>query len=1098
MVERVKLLGLILGILFGVTGALVFDAEDLAWTVVVEGDYQSMLDVDWIPGDVSRIVVCEKRGFVWLIIDGVRQSKPFLDISSEVVNFGARGLTACMVDADFENYPYFYVSYTDNRQKETSDSGTKGGIVARYKLSDDLTQAIDPVIVMGTKAPPASGCSDGDVAVQDIICMEDRSHNMGGLAMSPDGKIFIGVGDASSVATFNERQIRAQQLWYKTGKVHCITRTGLSCPGSPFIYENDRTTNRAKVWNLGVRNPFRIGYDPVYDIPLIANVGQATWESIWPGFPGLNFGWPCTEAQRTNLKASLYPICTEIAEGKIEIHPDRTFWDIHHDLGAAATGVVRLSSKEWPAELRNKIAVADYTNNWIKLIEVDRDGIIGSHIDFASEVGGPVQLKQGPDGWLYAVSILTQQVIRIEHRVNTDPPRVVRTIPPVRFKGAELTTDVSVMFSKKIDFSLVDGESVRITERSTGSEIHADYEWEPATNTVVARLHSHLDPNTDYDLVVSGIRDTGGRDLWRTFESTFKTANGFSLQLSDLDWISSSNGTPDYPEPFRDVQFPTFAVDVPPLMIRGQIFKSGIAMYARGEVEVAVPDGCTRFQAYTGVDDVVTLLDAKGVHFIVGSKSKDGAVSELYRDTVPRKRIDPPAYIDVDVTGAASLVLTVERAPEGARSLSISTWGSPKFRCGDYDQDKATVVWVRPTDRVTGLYKLDDSIRVRFSEPMDVASTMDATQILLPVALGGYIIGFSTRFSPDQRTMTVIPTEPLAPDTEYTLTIDTTAKDVSGNNLLNAFTRRIQTQAEDPSGETFELVDLLPEDIRPSSGMQLSGREILVEAPVEVDYIVPGNCGELSVTLASTEGEVRVTIKDPEENTICASELVAASTRETLSCNIQTHSRITMVITGGGNGVIRTSTMNCAVGSMLPRCEFGERLSTRFQVGDVVRLSAQCYDYKGALIPKDDLFWIVSLIHCQTICHRHEELTVGGVSEVEYEVEDHGDYFFLEIEVFAESDGRRGVSTMKIRPLTASVTVTSMPPGITVSSDSLSGPSPLRSITVVGSNFTINAVERENNKKFSFWDDNTQLGPSRFLQFTNAGPRSYNAVYEDV
>ncbi|KAJ8907267.1 hypothetical protein NDN08_007382 [Rhodosorus marinus] len=349
MVGRGKKLGLILGILLGITRAVVFDAEDLVSTVVVEGDYQSMLDVDWIPGDVSRIVVCEKRGLVWLVIDGVRQSKPFLDISGEIVNFGARGLTACMVDADFQNYPYFYVSYTDNRQKQTNEYGIKGGIVARYKLSDDLTQAIDPVIIMGTQAPPASGCTAGSVAVKDIICLEDRSHNMGGLAMSPEGKIFIGVGDASSVAAFTERQI-----WYKTGKVHCITRTGLACPGSPFIYNNDRTTNRAKVWNLGVRNPFRIGYDPVYDIPLIANVGQATWESIWPGFPGLNFGWPCTEGQRTNLKAIDYPICMQIEEGRRTTQPDRTFWDYHHDLGAAATGVVRLSSNKWPAGERER------------------------------------------------------------------------------------------------------------------------------------------------------------------------------------------------------------------------------------------------------------------------------------------------------------------------------------------------------------------------------------------------------------------------------------------------------------------------------------------------------------------------------------------------------------------------------------------------------------------------------------------------------------------------------------------------------------------------------------------------------------------------
>ncbi|KAJ8903115.1 hypothetical protein NDN08_006430 [Rhodosorus marinus] len=1087
--------GVALALLAGITGGLVFDAEDLVSTVAVEGDFQSILDLDWIPGDLSRLVLCEKRGLVWLVIDGALQSKPFLDISDKIVNFGARGLTACMVDADFENHPYFYVSYVDNRLVETDfRTGTKGAIVARYKVTSDLSEAINPVILMGTRSPPESGCSNPNIAKRDNICLEDRSHNMGGLVMSPGGRIFVGIGDASSVSQFTELQIRAQNLDYKTGKVHCITRTGVACGNNPFIQNGDRTTNRATVWTFGVRNPFRMCWDPVLQIPLIANVGMAGWESVWPGYRGFNYAWPCKEAQRTNLKATFYEICEQIKDGEIEVHSDRTLWDYRHTLGAAATGVVRLHSNKWPAQLRNKIAVADYTNSWVKLIEVDENGLVGSHIDFISEAGGPVQLKEGPDGWLYMVSILTQQVIRIEYRVNTSRPEVVRVDPPPDFENTELTSDISVKFSKNIDFSTVTKMSLRIVELSTVTRVHVDYDWKRATNTVTARPRKRLERNLRYKIsVTTEITDTAGRELKSKFSSYFRTGSGYALRLSELDWKSSTNGGSEYPV-FRDKQFPTFAIDVPPLRIRGTLFESGIAMIAPGKVEVEVPNGCTRLQTYVGVDDVVQQLDTTGLFFVVKERTNNG-VKKLHEDDFPVLRTDRPLFIDVDVTGASSVILETQKPGTTTNNDSIATWGLPNFRCGGYDDDKANVASIRPT----GVIDISDSIIVNFSESMDIASTTAATQILLPIALGGYIIGFRTEFTPDQKTMVLTPNEPLDYDTEYSLTIAESAMDLAGNGLKNTFVRTIKTEVVKLSGEVFQLVDIKTQAIRNPEGVMIwrEGHEMRIRAGTDVDYLVPGNCGALNLSMRARWNPARVVVKDLAGDAICDTGLIPKGRTADLICDISGQTRIRLSIRGSGIAHIYKSTINCALGSMNPRCEFGDEIPEKFRIGDVVRFSAKCYNYQGDLIKKEELFWIVSLIHCQTICHRHEELTEGGVSGGIYEVPDHGDFFFLEIQVFASSGGRRGVSTIQIRPTTASVTVTTMPSGLTVSSDSLSGPSPLRSMTVVGANFTINAVERERGQRFAFWDDNTQLGPARFLLFNTQGGRTYNAVYHD-
>uniref|UniRef100_A0A7S3EJH5 Glycosyl hydrolase family 98 putative carbohydrate-binding module domain-containing protein n=1 Tax=Rhodosorus marinus TaxID=101924 RepID=A0A7S3EJH5_9RHOD len=1088
--------GVALALVVGIAGGLVFDAEDFVSSVVVEGDFQSMLDLDWIPGDLSRLIVCEKRGLVWLVIDGVLQSKPFLDISDEIVNFGARGLTACMVDTDFENHPNFYVSYVDNRLAETDfRTGTKGAVVARYEVTRDLSEAINPVILMGTRAPPKSGCSAANIARRDNICLEDRSHNMGGLVMSPDGRIFVGIGDAASVAQFTELQIRAQNLDYKTGKVHCITRTGQACGNNPFIQNGDRTTNRATVWNFGVRNPFRMCWDPVLRIPLIANVGMAGWESIWPGYRGFNYAWPCKEAQRTNLKATFYEICDQIKDGEIEIHSDRTLWDYRHTLGAAATGVVRLHSNKWPAQWRNKIAVADYTNSWVKLIEVDENGLVGSHIDFISEAGGPVQLKEGPDGWLYMVSILTQQVIRIEYRVNTSRPEVVRVDPPPEFENAERTTEISVKFSKNIKFSTVTKSSVRVVEQSTVTRVPVDYTWKRGTNTVIARPRQRMQSSKRYKITVTtDITDTAGRVLKSEFSSYFRTGTGFAVRLSEIDWISSTNGDSEY-RVFRDKQFPTFAIDVPPLSIRGTLFESGIAMIAPGKVEVAVPTGCKRLQTYVGVDDVVQQLDTTGLFFLVKERTNTGVV-KLYESDFPVLRTDGPVFVDVDVTGANSVILETQRPGSTTRNDAIATWGSPRFRCGGYDDDKANVVSIRPT----GVIDIDDSITVNFSESMDIASTTGATRMLLPIALGGYIIGFKVEFTPDQKTMKLTPNQPLDYDTEYTLTIDETAMDLAGNGLKNTFVRTLKTEAVELSGEVLQLVDLKTQAIRNPENIAMISqqtREMRIRSAADVDYLIPSSCGRLRISMTARWNYARVLVKDSAGKSLCDTGLIEENKSADLNCDISGLNWIRLSVRGSGVAFITRSTIHCALGSMNPRCEFGDEIPNKFRIGDVVRFSAKCYNYKGYRIPTDRLFWIVSLIHCQTICHRHEELTEEGVSGGIYEVPDHGDFFFLEIQVFVSNGGRSGVSTIQIRPSTVSVTVRTMPPGLTVSSDSLSGPSPLRSITVVGSNFTINAVERERGQRFAFWDDDMKLGPSRFLLFNAYGGHTYNAVYHD-
>ena len=75
-------------------------------------------------------------------------------------------------------------------------------------------------------------------------------------------------------------------------RIDPITGEGLS--DNPFFNGNP-DANRSKVYQYGLRNPFRMSVDPVSGQLYIGDVGWTQWEEINAGNAGDNFGWPYYE-----------------------------------------------------------------------------------------------------------------------------------------------------------------------------------------------------------------------------------------------------------------------------------------------------------------------------------------------------------------------------------------------------------------------------------------------------------------------------------------------------------------------------------------------------------------------------------------------------------------------------------------------------------------------------------------------------------------------------------------------------------------------------------------------------------------------------------
>ena len=106
----------------------------------------------------------------------------------------------------------------------------------------------------------------------------------------------MSIGDGTSFNTTDPRTASVQNINSLSGKILRIDPiTGMGLSDNPFVEPgDDLNANHSKVYQLGLRNPFSIGFAPDGRL-LISNTGWNSWEEIESGHAGANFGWPYFE-----------------------------------------------------------------------------------------------------------------------------------------------------------------------------------------------------------------------------------------------------------------------------------------------------------------------------------------------------------------------------------------------------------------------------------------------------------------------------------------------------------------------------------------------------------------------------------------------------------------------------------------------------------------------------------------------------------------------------------------------------------------------------------------------------------------------------------
>ena len=342
---------------------------------IISQELQLPTSIAFPPDGTDRLFVNElQTGRVRIIENGVLLTQPFVEVETNVNGGfpvdGENGLIGLAFDPDFVDTRWVYITFAVRNEQ-----GVNEGIVARMR--DNGNVAVDFEVIF-----------DG--------LPSERGHQVQSLTFGPDGMLYVYVSDA-----FQEEFV--QDLNAFQGKILRMNPDG-SLPGdNPFGADS-------YIYALGFRNNFDMVFRDNGDLLTTEN-GPNFNDEFNVVLPGQNYGWPnalgiSAEPQFTN------PIFV---------------WDQI----VAPTGMLFYEGDNFPEQFRGQLfqvlfgdTFSQESSDISKRIQTSTVTGSGasttvSFEDFAvytlDQVGNPLDIAVGPNGFLYYTDIFRGGVYRIRY-----------------------------------------------------------------------------------------------------------------------------------------------------------------------------------------------------------------------------------------------------------------------------------------------------------------------------------------------------------------------------------------------------------------------------------------------------------------------------------------------------------------------------------------------------------------------------------------------------------------------------------------------------------------------------------------------------------
>ena len=356
---------------------------------------------DWAPD--GTMFIAKLSGVVRVFDGNNLLAEPFIDISDQVNIGGQRGLLGLAVHPEFPQQPYVYLAFSYDPPDEVPDQSGLGRVTRLVRYTADPNSNYQTALpnseVILLETPP----------VQNF-------HAAGAIRFGNNGELFFSHGDGTQVSaapTPNQAEV-LQSIDNPFGKLFRIDPiTGNGYADNPF-FNGDVTSIESKVYNYGLRNPFRFAIHPETGEPFIGDVGWTNWEEINTG-KGNNFGWPLYEGGNgVSLRT------TALAE-------DLEFQDIYNTTSAITAPIYGVSHEDggrsitlgdfytgnaYPEIYQGALFFADFNgDSGVDALTFDAQGNIDSALNFTDEKF-VTQISMGPDSHLYFSNLVTGEIGR--------------------------------------------------------------------------------------------------------------------------------------------------------------------------------------------------------------------------------------------------------------------------------------------------------------------------------------------------------------------------------------------------------------------------------------------------------------------------------------------------------------------------------------------------------------------------------------------------------------------------------------------------------------------------------------------------------------
>lgn len=367
------------------------------------------------------LVLQKNNGQVRRVANGVLQSGPVLDVN--VDSQSERGLLGIAVHPNFPGTPFIYLYFTESSTGTDSSGSAAANRVYQYTWNSGAGTLTHPTPILNLPVNPGP------------------NHDGGIILFGPDGKLYVVIGDLNHDGQLQNNRAQGAAPPDDTGVILRINADGTTPSDNPFFSQGG---NLARYFAYGIRNSFGMAFDPVSQALWMTENGPGSYDEINRVNPGFNSGWRTILGPDDRDPSGL---------GDLVVFPGSHYADPKFSWFSPVgiTGLAFLNSTALGSQYQFDAFVGDINNGRLYRFKPNgaRDGFTfsgasladlvadnASELDevvFGTGFGGIADVKVGPDGRLYVVSLGNGAIYAIGANGNhndTTPPETAITSGP--------------------------------------------------------------------------------------------------------------------------------------------------------------------------------------------------------------------------------------------------------------------------------------------------------------------------------------------------------------------------------------------------------------------------------------------------------------------------------------------------------------------------------------------------------------------------------------------------------------------------------------------------------------------------------------------